>query len=565
MAGPPHGPSAAVATRALAWLRRCDARSVLLILLLALGVRLVCLARSDLIGTDSMRFLQAAQRFEHGEPWRAISDPYHPELAFFTATLNTAQNRLLGTPHGFDEERQRRERAAYVVVLTAGLALVWLQLDLARRLFPAVPAGAVGLLAACQPYLVRSSVDIMSDTLMLVWVMLALRAAAAPARLGAALVSGLATGLAYLARPEGLVALPTVFAFWLLRDRRRLAARAGLVAVGLATVALPYAVAISLIAGQATLTLKKDVYAMVGLKAEASLEPAPATPDRTATPDPARPAPPRTDPTAAPGGSLRGWSSVSLLATLVASLARILAGWARTAPEVLALAFLAGLWALRRQRDRADGYTLFALCGVFMVTVLVLLMASQPDPDYLSRRHLFLLAVLSLPLAARGLLALGSALGERSTRLGPPRGAVLVFGLTLLGLALHATSRQRSDQRAQLQAARAIVAEHGYGEIVFTDREKVVYYAGAHARPLPADGATLLRELHALPRAWVAFYYEGTECCGPLDAALQERGSRARRVARLEEPEANPPRTLLLYLSEQPASDGPPIRATPGP
>ena len=96
-------PEAGFGERSLAWLQRCDARAVLLILLFALGVRLVCMSRSDLIGTDSMRFLQAAQHVEEGRLWEAIQDPFHPELGFLTALLNKGQRWALGAPRDFGE------------------------------------------------------------------------------------------------------------------------------------------------------------------------------------------------------------------------------------------------------------------------------------------------------------------------------------------------------------------------------------------------------------------------------------------------------------------------------
>jgi hypothetical protein len=241
----------------------------------------------------------------------------------------------------------------------------------------------------------------------------------------------------------------------------------------------------------------------------------------------------------------------------VGLLAQVVAGWFDALTEVLTLGFLAGLWALWRHGGRSPGHTLYALCAAFMVAVLMMLMASQEDPDYLSRRHLYVLVVLSLPVAAAGLLALGAALGARYPRWGDRRGSMTVFGLALLGLTLHAASAQREDQYAQLDAARFIVSQYGRGEVVFTDREKITYYAGATGRALPPDVSSLLREAEGLSRAWVAFYYEGSDCCGSLAAGLDGAESGFELVQRLEEPDAEPPRTLLLYRSEQPPEGAP--------
>jgi hypothetical protein len=539
--------------RSLAWLGRSDVRAILAILVFAFGVRLICLERSGLIGTDSMRFLYAAAHVERGELRESIRDPFHPATAFLTAGVNLGQQWVLGEPRGFDEQRARRERAAHAVVLVTGILLVWLQIDLARRLFPRVPPGAVGLLAASQPYLVRSSADIMSDTPMLAFVMLALRAAVvSPARLYPAALCGASVGLAYLVRPEGLVALPTVLAFWLLRERpplRRLAARVGLLALGLASVSLPYVVAISVMAGKPTLTLKKDLFRMMGIEAPARPDVAPEESGGARSPSDEHEARLAAGP--AEPGSIALASALPSALGAVGLLAQVVAGWFDALTEVLTLGFLVGLWALWRHGGRSPGHTLYALCAAFMVAVLVMLMASQKDPDYLSRRHLFVLVVLALPVAAEGLLALGAALGAKYPRWGDRRGSMTVFGLALLGLTLHAVSAQREDQYAQLEAARWILSQYGPGEMVFSDREKVAYYADATGLALPPDVPSLLRETQGLSRAWVAFYYEGDDCCGPLAAGLDASDSGFELVQRLEEPSAEPSRTLLLYRSEQ--------------
>jgi hypothetical protein len=322
----------------------------------------------------------------------------------------------------------------------------------------------------------------------------------------------------------------------------------------LACVALPYVIAISMIAGKPTITLKKDVYRMIGIEEARSGLDSSARTLQASLPELNRAeGEPPADPFGERSPARFALANAALQATgsLLGSIGNILAGWFETAPEVLALAFLAGLWALWRHGARTEGHTLFALCAGFTVAILLLLAWSEPHPDYLSRRHFFILVALSLALATRGLLALGTALGERVARIGARGGSALVLALAVLGLTLHATSAHRDDQRAQLTAARWIVAEHGHGEIVFTDREKVTYYAGATGRSLPADAPTLLRQVQALPRAWVTFYHEGPVCCGELAAALEAPDSPLRLVLRLEEPGARPPRTLLLYLSDQ--------------
>jgi len=103
------------------------------------------------------------------------------------------------------------------VSLIAGLLTVVALVDLSRRIFPSVPATLVGWLAACQPYLVRASADIMSDSLYLLLFVAALWSAARAAtekRFLAYAVTGGLIGFAYLTRPEALVLGPAVAIYW---------------------------------------------------------------------------------------------------------------------------------------------------------------------------------------------------------------------------------------------------------------------------------------------------------------------------------------------------------------
>jgi hypothetical protein len=155
--------------------RRPDWKLIACVMLLALVLRVASAERSLLIAADASRFLNSAERVEAGDFQGAIADVYHPLTAYATGAVNAVQRAAFGVPPEFRAELLQRERAAHLVVLLAGLLLVWLQMDLAFRLFPRAPALVVGLLAASHPYFVRSSADIMSDTPCLAFMMLALR------------------------------------------------------------------------------------------------------------------------------------------------------------------------------------------------------------------------------------------------------------------------------------------------------------------------------------------------------------------------------------------------------
>ena len=127
-------------------LRRLRWKMVLAIVLLALSVRVVCVLRAPLIGTDSWRFLRAAENIEDGDLLAASSDSYHPMTAFLIAGANLVQGWLVESDaHLRAEERlpadqRRRERAAFIIIALAGIGVVLLSMDLTRRFFPGIPA-----------------------------------------------------------------------------------------------------------------------------------------------------------------------------------------------------------------------------------------------------------------------------------------------------------------------------------------------------------------------------------------------------------------------------------------
>lgn len=556
--------------------------SCVLVAVLAAGVRIACWARAPLIGTDSARFLLAAERFERGEHFDAVQDAYHPLTAYLIAQVH----RLLGgqrqpVPVDAGERdatatQRQRERAAACVTILAGVLAVVLLMGVVRRSFPSIPPWSVGVLAACQPYLVRSSADIMSDPVFLACLLLALREGLrvpTGGGLTAAFSAGGATGMAYLARPEGLVllgALPLAWWAWHLtgsvrpvgrararsaaRDEARAAGRpaaspgvpvvrghaqrwlwcAALVA-GAAPLIAPYLGAISIIAGDWTVTLKKDLLAVV-------------MPSWLAA-----------GPAGAPREFLEG----------LGELAR---QWVSTATPPVALAALVGLIACVQRRPSVELGGPLWLWGMIVLgfgVVLLQLMLVQ-GVDYLSRRHVFVLVALSLPLSVAGFQALGrgvvrglgATLGARADAQGIGMALVLLTAVALLPKALQA---QRLDQRAQLEVAAFLLAQERPDMPVLTPREKVPYYARASYQPLPGRIQRAALRVRLQSEAWLVFYRFADErrCPGLGDWARAWTGEPPglELVACFPEPGAEPPDELLVYrwrrwpASEEPAPD----------
>ncbi|MCI0652656.1 MAG: glycosyltransferase family 39 protein [Planctomycetes bacterium] len=513
-------------------------KSVLGVLLLALALRLVCLERTQLIGSDSARFLVAAERFERGDNAAALADPYHPLTAFAISRANLLQNAVAGEPPSIREAQARRERAAHWVLISMGLALVYLIMDLTRRVFPGVPPVVAGVFAASQQHLVRSSVDIMSDTLYLALFFFALREAVIviqERRWHAAPTAGLAAGLAYLTRPEALVLLPAILAYWVLHEAwtrasswGRTSARVALFLAAVALPAVPYIISISDAAGEVRLTLKKDFSQLVNGEdggAVAASE-APAAPAAAAAPE-------------AP--------------LWLRSLYEIFKVWFNTSPEILGVCFFFGLYPALRRREWEFGHTLFAMIALLVVGALVALLEVANDPGYLSRRHSYTLVLLGIPIAARGVTAMGRYLAALWERVNPAHTVSGFAAVLTIAMGVQAIGAERTDQLAQLDAAAWLAANGARTEPVYTDREKVPYYAGSPRQELPPSAAAALAQIQQHERAWLVFYKERVRCNG-LAEALSAPPPGFRLMQELTEPNSEHPRTLLVYRWERPAA-----------
>ncbi len=533
--------------------RRVAWKHLLGILLVALIARIVCLERSTLVGADSTSFLAQARAFERGDRDAALGYHFHPLTAWLIAEINLVQQRFTGPPRTSSEDRILRERAGYLLVIPAGLAVVWLMLELTRRLFPTVPPAAVGWLAALQPYFVRYSADIMSEMLFLALLLIALALAVIAARAKhpfAAAGSGVAAGLSYLVRPEGLLLAPVLAIYWFIGGGRRFAwtgARLVCFFGPALVIMLPYIEVVSERSGLPTITNKKDLYELLGLRPQESSAVAAVEPAGAST----VPSPPAVGTAASPVEPER---RTALL--VLGSAVKIVNHWFVTSHEAIATFFLIGIWLVARHRRWGMGHTLYFLLAAAVCLVLIRLLVVQKDPNYLSRRHVFTLVALTLPVAVEGVLAVGGAFGAWLSRrpgvtIDPRRGSTALLALVLCVTGAKAVAPQRIEQLAQLEVARWIGAEYGEGEIVYTDREKVPYYANGRWEPLTGSAEEILAQVRGRDRAWVVFYRERLDCRGLL-ADLDATASGFRLMRSLQDREGRRVYNLLVYLWEKP-------------
>jgi 4-amino-4-deoxy-L-arabinose transferase-like glycosyltransferase len=532
-------------------------------MLVALGVRLATLIQNPLIGADSSRFLASAEAFEKGDYETAIRDPYHPLTAWLISRVNLLQRGIQGTPEDLRARLAQRERAAHLVIMLAGLAVVALSMNLSRLLFTGIPPAAVGLLVAVHPFLVRSSADIMSDSIFLALFLLALQESFRVLggwKLIPAVTAGVSTGVAYLARPEALmlgVALPLFWGICGRRPLKRVLLTTGVFGGIVVLLISPYVAAISIMSGVPTITMKKDVYAFVPVEVEGAA-PAPASGAGSGEATPAiskvasgTPRKLAVDPAVAPGAgdaepAEARLSSRYTFGIYLRGVVRVIGRWFTTCPDPLAIFFLVGAFLAIRRRDWSAGTVQFLLVAGVLIPVLLLLIAKEGDPRYLSRRHVFTLVLMSMPLAASGLLATGELLGRLVSPRNLRRGQVVLMVLALMGLTAKATRAQRDDQIAQKHAAEWILAEYGPGAIIFTDREKVSYYSGGQWEWLNINPGQTLERIKKHDRALVAFYDDKVISEG-LGEILAAPDSGLKVVRSFPETESRRSRNLVVY------------------
>lgn len=268
----------------------------------AAALRWLAWTRTAVLFDDGPRFLAIARAMDAGWWPTALRDSFHPLYPALTAGLH----RLLGLP----DTAGGWETAGALVGVAGGAAAVGFLLLFLRDAFGRAPAWVGALLLAVHGRAVEYGSDVQSDGLYLGLFTAGLAAGWRAWRSGApgwAAAAGVAAGLAYLTRPEGLGLALVLVALGLasvLRGRWTLRAGAAwCTALLLATAACaaPYVLALHAYTGVWALTHKKSLAVLVGAEEGATPgAPAPAPAPPPAAPTKRAPASPATPPPAAP-------------------------------------------------------------------------------------------------------------------------------------------------------------------------------------------------------------------------------------------------------------------------
>jgi hypothetical protein len=445
---------------------------VLCLAALAAGLRAARWARTDALFNDGPLYLALAEAIREGDLGTVLDHAYHPLYPALTALLAPLAGGL--------------EPAALAVSVVSGagaLVALWAFL---RGAFGARAAAVGGFLLAVHPRAIEFSADVQSEGCYLAFFLAAMAClwrSLAHARAGAAFGAGAFTGLAYLARPEGLGLAAVGLAVGLGRlAARRLAPvpalrLAGAAALGLALAGGVYPLALHERTGEWLLTRKKTVAHLAGVRSYQGPRVVAELPD----------APESASPRAVLLGELPALPEPEAAGERPPGLAAATYHLSRTVssalrPELLLL-LACGLYAARG-RPGLRG----ALVGATVALYGAVLLGLALNVGYVSRRHVLPPFVPAFGYAALGLDWLAAALARAPlpALAGRPRrlAIALLVAVGALG-AGKALKPQRGAALAERRAAEWLREQGGAGGPVAAHRRRVAYYAGARYHPLP--------------------------------------------------------------------------------
>jgi hypothetical protein len=454
-----------------------EAKPILALVVLAVGLRAWQLTHTEVAARDTLEYVHTAWRLEH-EPWPQVLRSCFQHPGYPLTVLAAAGPARAVLPYDLPGAMQLAAQAASALASVLLVVPVFL---LGRELFDRRVCFWAGLLLQCLPSTGRLMGDGLSEPLFLLLAATALLGAARGLRTGAAVwfaVAGLFGGLAYLTRPEGLLLVAaaglvllalTLLGRWRGGGRHFLLCGAAMTAALLA-VALPYMLTIG------GLTVKPSARDVAGLpKIEAAAET--ALPLATWKPG--------WQPGAHGGWN---WAVPAVGAALAHGFFFVL--WL---PALLGLVWHRGLFG------RSPAAWLLLLTAAAVVTAVGKV---AEHLAYVSDRHLALVLLAGFYWAAAGLVLLGDGLAARLQRWRPanvrPEAAGWLLGglvpLLACAVPLVKTLEVLHEDRLGFRQAGAWLAENANPDDVIVDPFRwAEYYAGRTLREPRDGGQTGLR------------------------------------------------------------------------
>ena len=408
-----------------------ERRTLWLVFLAVLAVRIAAWAGTYAIGTDSAAFLRMAEQMRAGQWHEALKTYYHPAYPAAVALTSVVVGDI--------------ERAGFVVSILFG-ALAALPLYLLARDMMGRPAAIVAVVLYAMHYaIVDVHVDVMTEGLYFaalfgsIWMGWRFLDSG---RLLWSLGAGIAASVAFLTRNEGVIAIAGLACWFLFEAARRRDRSSGGLVVGTAL-----AVGCFLIASMPFLVwVRGELGGHWGLTAKGSGRSAAAAFSGDALTH-------RGDLTAKALVAFAKLHFYVLLAPLGVG---------------LALAWREGVWKRLYLLSWPVAYLLavgYAMHGI----------------GYLSYRYLIPSTCLLLPFTAFGLLKLVEPAPERFRM----RAAAAVTLMAALLVGYKVFDVHRYEDLALVRAGAWIRSQGGRRPGILTTRDKVVWYAAGNLKPAP--------------------------------------------------------------------------------
>lgn len=422
--------------------------ALLLLVLVALGLRMAQIAATEVTTRDSIAFIRFAWQLEHRPTASTLRQNKHHPL-YPVAVL--AASKVI-RPFYSGNLPRAMELSTQAVNLVVAACLAVAMYFLGRELFGPAVGFWGALLFQVLPASGRLLGDGLSEPLFWLWAALALFAGTRGLRqkhVGWLVAMGAFSGLAYLTRPEGLL-LPAVCGVVLLvwgwqQDRRRALFQSACVLAALLVIAAPYMITIGGLTGKPSASNAIDPSRSDGVWGPKERAGVVASPLPLAMWN--------TD----PSGRRWLWAGYAVVSCLNQAFF-----------HGLTLLVLIGLLAHRRLRPGDPAFALLALLGVLMLALGYRLAQSN---GYLSERHLMLFVVPGMFWLALGLDTLARCL--------PSRWPVPAFLLLLLAVGGVMTVRPLHPDRSGFRQAGEWIARNTLpGDRLFDPYAHAYYHSG---------------------------------------------------------------------------------------
>lgn len=441
-----------------------DRHWLLLLLLLTLVLRGWQVYHTELTSRDSIVYIRAAWRLEH-EPIGTVlrTEAQHPGYSVLVWLFSQPMRLLLP-----DDLPRAMQLAAQLASSFASLLLLFPCYYLGKELFNGPVGFWATLLLQVQPSSGRMMPDGLSEPLFLLLVASALYASVRACNGGSILwflLTGFATGLAYLTRTEGLLIVPVVVLVllgcqfsrrwrlpWLLRTKQVVA-----VSASCALLTLPFMFHIG---GLSLKTAYKHIRDPEGWQMPAAPVPEARAQLNTTLPLAMWYIGPEVY-----AKHRYGWAAWAVLATLDKSFF-----------HVLGLPALLALWLFRRRFVEMPGAWVLLLLGLVLLPLLYKLAQSA---GYIGERHVLMIVLGGMFAAVATLAALGGWLAR-----GQHPWYSLALLLVLVALCLPKTLAKLHGNRSGFREAGEWLAANTLpGDEVFDPFAWATYYAGRHFAP----------------------------------------------------------------------------------